>query len=197
MKILHLSDTHNKHNELQNLPEADILVHSGDFSFAGSQSETLDFLSWFIDLPYKYKIFIAGNHDDYLYNTDKIGLPDNCHYLCHSAVTIEGIQFYGVPMFMEDRISGKYEEQIISIPIETDILITHQPPFQILDRASNKNYGHKLLLDMVKGIQPKHHLFGHIHDAYGMTTIGATTFVNAAILDEQYELANDPILLEV
>ena len=31
MKILHLSDTHGYHRRLQASPEADIVIHSGDF----------------------------------------------------------------------------------------------------------------------------------------------------------------------
>lgn len=60
MKILHISDTHGRHEELTNLPNADIVVHSGDFCFSGAESEVLDFLNWFIALPYKHKIFIAA-----------------------------------------------------------------------------------------------------------------------------------------
>ena len=70
MKILHLSDTHGQHNRLKGLPEADVTVHSGDFTFGGSEREVLDFLNWFCGLPYKYKIFIAGNHDDCLWNSE-------------------------------------------------------------------------------------------------------------------------------
>lgn len=43
MLILHLSDTHSKHHELRNLPPADIIIHSGDISFAGSENEVMDF----------------------------------------------------------------------------------------------------------------------------------------------------------
>ena len=63
MNILHLSDTHNLHRQLSNMPAADIIVHSGDISFAGTGEEVLDFIEWLGDLDYKYKIFIAGNHD--------------------------------------------------------------------------------------------------------------------------------------
>ena len=43
LKILHLSDTHGVHRRLRDLPEADILVHSGDFTISGSEVETLDY----------------------------------------------------------------------------------------------------------------------------------------------------------
>ena len=50
MKILHLSDTHGCHRRLRDLPEADVVVHSGDFCMVGSEQEALDFLNWFCDL---------------------------------------------------------------------------------------------------------------------------------------------------
>ena len=36
MNILHLSDTHGAHRSLCNLPEADVIVHSGDITMNGS-----------------------------------------------------------------------------------------------------------------------------------------------------------------
>ncbi len=67
MKILHLSDTHGLHKNLRSLPEADVIVHSGDFTFAGSEEEAYDFMNWFCNLPYEHKVFIAGNHDMCMY----------------------------------------------------------------------------------------------------------------------------------
>lgn len=197
MLILHLSDTHGKHHELHNLPPADVIIHSGDISFAGSENEVMDFIEWFGALPYKYKIFIAGNHDDCLFGANIEGLPENCFYLCNSSITIEGVKFYGVPMFMEDDISGDYDNNIQKIPSDTNVLITHQPPYSILDFSANLQYGNSHLLQMVLKIQPKYHLFGHIHDAYGIEKTEHTTFVNASILSENYELKNEPILLKI
>ena len=37
MRLLHISDTHGRHKELQRLPDADILVHSGDFTLDGKE----------------------------------------------------------------------------------------------------------------------------------------------------------------
>lgn len=196
MVILHLSDTHSQHHELRNLPHADIIIHSGDISFAGSENEVMDFIEWFGVLPYKYKIFIAGNHDDCLFGANIDGLPESCYYLCNSGVTIEGIKFYGIPMFMEDVLSGDYDRNIQKIPNDTDILITHQPPKGILDSSANINYGDLKLLQIVLKTKPKYHLFGHIHGAYGIEKSEHTTFVNAAILSENYELTYEPILLK-
>lgn len=52
MRILHLSDTHGCHRRLHDLPPADIVVHSGDFTMNGSEQEALDFMNWFCDLPH-------------------------------------------------------------------------------------------------------------------------------------------------
>ena len=197
MLILHLSDTHSKHHELRNLPPADIIIHSGDISFAGSENEVMDFIEWFGALPYKYKIFIAGNHDFCLFEANIDVVPQNCFYLCNSSVTIQGIKFYGAPMFMEDVMSGDYDANLQKIPIDTNVLVTHQPPYSILDYSGNINYGDRNLLQIVLKSKPKYHLFGHIHGAYGIEKSEDTTFVNAAILSENYELMYEPILLKI
>jgi Icc-related predicted phosphoesterase len=197
VKLLHLSDTHSKHHLLKNLPQADIIIHSGDISFGGSGNEVMEFVEWFEKLPYKYKIFIAGNHDNCLFGQMIEGMSKNCFYLCNSGIRIEGVKFYGVPMFMEDVILGNFDDNIHQIPLDTDVLITHQPPYCILDCSANINYGDHILLQTVLKIQPKYHLFGHIHDAYGIEKKNNTTFVNAAILNEHYELAYKSVLLEI
>ena len=79
MTILHISDTHGKHDQLKELPLADILVHSGDFTEDGTEQEVICFLEWFISLPHPQKIIVAGNHDTCLRGESIEGLPDNCH----------------------------------------------------------------------------------------------------------------------
>ena len=102
LRILHISDTHGVHRRLRDLPEAHILVHSGDFTMSGSEAETLDFLEWLCVLPYRHKVLVAGNHDDCFYGALLNGLDDNVLYLCGSGVDIEGLKFWGVPLFMEE-----------------------------------------------------------------------------------------------
>lgn len=196
MKIIHISDTHNQHQSLVNLPEADVLIHSGDLTFAGSEDELDDFIDWFVKLPYKYKIFIAGNHDDCLYKNELKKLPANVFYLNNSSINIGGVNFYGLPMFMNDVMSGEYDKQIEAIPTNTNVLVSHQPPHSILDKAGKINYGNRDLLQKVLAIKPQYHLFGHIHDAYGITQNNDTVFSNAAVLNEKYELINNPTVIE-
>ncbi|MCF0218279.1 MAG: metallophosphoesterase family protein [Muribaculaceae bacterium] len=188
MTILHISDTHNQHRSLVNLPEADIIVHSGDFCFAGTEDEAFDFMNWFCDLPYKHKVFVAGNHDDCMYGANIIeGLDANCHYLCNSSVIIERVKFYGIPLFMEDVSDGKTDRQIARIPHDTEVLITHNPPYNILDCSKNIHYGDWLLPEVIKQRDNlRVHLFGHIHDAAGTITQEGVVYSNASLVDENY-----------
>ena len=163
MKILHISDTHGKHRQLNGLPEADIIVHTGDFTEDGTEEEVKDFVEWFGGLPYKHKIFIAGNHDFCLYGAKLEGLPDDVHYLCNDAITIDGVKFYGVPMFVQDDLEGNFPELFGRIPNDTDVLLTHQPPLGILDEQDGINYGDYYLYKSVMNVRPRYHLFGHQH----------------------------------
>lgn len=199
MTILHLSDTHNRHRDLGDMPEADVLVHSGDFTMAGSDMEALDFLEWLCDLPYKHKIFIAGNHDDCMIDATLEGLPDNVYYLHDSGITIDGVSFYGVPMLAEfEDGEMKQMERYDLIPDNVDVLITHRAPLGILDSTeSTIHYGSSLLLDRLKSVKPRLNLFGHTHDAYGATEWNGVTFSNAAVTDWQYNVRYDPRLLAI
>ena len=197
MKILHISDTHGCHRRLHDLPQADIVVHSGDFTMNGSEQEALDFMNWLCDLPYPQKIFICGNHDDCLYDATVYGLDGNVHYLCNSGVEIEGLKFYGVPMFMSDCTGDRQTKHYANIPDDTDILITHTPPFGILDFDDNINYGSEELLSRISVVQPRLHLFGHIHSRHGTTVLNGTTFSNGALMNVGYSNFRIPNLIEL
>ena len=197
MKILHISDTHGCHRHIHYLPRADIVVHSGDFTMNGSVQEALDFMKWFCDLPYPQKIFICGNHDECLYGANIDGLDPNVHYLCNSGAEISGVKFYGVPMFMGDCISNRQTRHYANIPDDTDILITHTPPFGILDFDDNINYGSEELLSRISVVQPRLHLFGHIHSQHGTTVFNGTTFSNGVIMNADYSDLRMPNLIEL
>ena len=197
MRILHLSDTHNCHHRLRDFPEADVVVHSGDFCMVGTEQEAIDFMNWFCDLPYRQKIFICGNHDACLYGANIEGLDSNVHYLCNSGIEIEGIKFYGISMFTEDCISDRQNRNYSNIPIDTDVLITHSPAFGILDFDDNIHYGSEELLTRLSALNLRAHLFGHIHANHGITTIGNTIFSNGAIMNTDYTHLLNPSRLEI
>lgn len=218
MRILHLSDTHGCHRRLRDLPEADVVVHSGDFCMVGSEQEAIDFLNWFCDLPYRHKIFICGNHDDCLYGANIDGLDHNVHYLCNSGIEIEGLKFYGVPMFMGDCITDRQSRNYARIPEDTDILITHSPAYGILDFDDGINYGSEEILERLTALhQLKAHLFGHIHSQHGMderlpaaenlderylaaealSRVTKIIFSNGAIMNSDYTNLQAPNVIEI
>ena len=60
--------------------------------------------------------------------------------------------------------------------------MTHSPPYGFGDKISNgEHVGSKDLSNIIKeNIGPEFHVFGHIHEDYGIRTEGETTFINAA-----------------
>lgn len=200
--ITAISDTHNKHKKL-NLPGGDILIHAGDITSMGYFHEIAEFNKWFKNQNYTYKIFIAGNHDG-LFETDqnlaRSILDPSIIYLQDELAEIEGLKIWGSPrtppfcnwhfMNTEEELDHYY---YINIPPDIDILVTHGPPFGILDQTiEGQHVGSKSLVKHVcERIKPKYHLFGHIHFLGGLEKyFNGATFINASICDEQYMVTN-------
>ncbi len=208
MKFVIISDTHGQHKNLT-LPKGDVLIHAGDVSIRGEEKECIDFLNWFSECDFKYKIFIAGNHDFFFEKTpenilEKL-IPENVIYLCDSGVEIENIKIWGSPItpnFFNLAFNSGRGESIAKhwelIPSDTDILITHGPVFGKLDKTKRgENVGCEDLLNTIDKIKPKVHICGHIHEAYGQINTSTTNFINASVLDEKYKLKNAPITFEM
>jgi Icc-related predicted phosphoesterase len=207
MKVVLISDTHTRHRDII-LPEGDILIHAGDVSSRGKKSEIDDFIEWFQSQPHKFKIFIAGNHDFFfekvVKNNVKVEIK-NVIYLNDSGCEIEGLKFWGSPVqpaFLDwafNRNRGlEIKQHWDLIPENIDILITHGPPFGILDKTTRGRFvGCEQLAKKVAEIKPKIHVFGHIHEGYGILKTENTTFINASILNEKYIYTNDPIVIEI
>jgi Icc-related predicted phosphoesterase len=209
MRITFISDTHNKHYELEPMEPADVIVHSGDLTGGGREYEVTDFLEWFSSLTqFKHRIFIAGNHDWLFQEKPELALsliPKNVIYLQNSEVVIDDIKFYGSPVqpYFHGWAFNEKGSDIIpfweNIPLDTDILITHGPPHLILDSCKPDGYraGCVFLRQYVEKIKPKVHVFGHIHESNGIYNNGETTFINASVLNERYSLSNEPITINI
>lgn len=209
MKLCIISDTHNKHKRLGKLPDADVIIHCGDFTSMGYSHEIVGFMEWYSKLPFKHKIIIAGNHD-WLFETNGIlareKIPENVIYLEDSEIIIDGIKFYGIPVSLPfnnwafNRPEEKLMQHWQAIPDDTDVLITHQPPYGIFDWSVYDNIhtgSPSLYFEVMGRIKPKIHCFGHIHSGHGIKVIENTTLINASNLDEDYMCVNDPILIEI
>ena len=185
MRILHLSDTHGLHHHILDFPPADVIVHSGDISHSGTACEILDFLNWFIGLPYPHKIFVTGNHDLCLWDAESIDdLPGNVHFLQDCGCEIDGVKFFG--------LAYNHPEELI--PNDTNIVVTHEPPMMILDKSVGTHWGNSSLRKRLKEIRPRYHLFGHAHESFGTLKDGCTVFSNGSLLDERNKLIRKPRL---
>jgi Icc-related predicted phosphoesterase len=208
LKFVAISDTHCRHYNIK-LPKGDVLIHAGDVTYRGRQDEVEDFLKWFREQPFRYKVFIAGNHDFYFQKTKKETLekmiPREVIYLNDSGVELEGIKLWGSPItpFFFDWAFNRLRGATINkhwklIPPDTDVLITHGPVFGILDTVMNdRHVGCKDLLKKVKEVKPKVHVCGHIHESYGKIKKNETLFINACALNESYEFINPPLTFQL
>ena len=205
MRIVCLSDTHNLHHELI-IPEGDILIHAGDCTDGGTRNETENFLKWFSSQPHKHKILVPGNHDFFFEKIEQLKkVPDNIELLMDRGLKIEGYQFWGSPVspglynwaFNRER-GSEIRKHWNLIPGETDVLITHTPPYGILDEiSSGVKLGCEELLKALTTVKPKFHLFGHIHHAAGTVKKSSTNFFNLSVLDERHRIMHSPVILNL
>merc|ERR1712228_1024614 len=88
VRILHLSDTHGLHRTIEDkypMPDADILIHTGDFTDKGLPEEFHDFNDWLGEQQrYRHRVLIFGNHE-YKYPID----PKQVKSLVSNALVLE------------------------------------------------------------------------------------------------------------
>ena len=224
MRITFISDTHTKHAQItQDLPGGDLLIHAGDLMNSGYYwEEVYPFLDWYNNLGnYDHKVFIAGNHDRLFEDeAEKIkGLLTgykNIDYLRDEWIivgdadphdpNVKTAKIYGSPWqpafynwaFNLPRNGEDLREKWFWIPDNTDILVTHGPPWGHCDVTpyGNLNVGCELLRVRVDELKPKIHVFGHVHSGYGYKFHEGTHFINAAVLSERYQYSNKPITVD-
>lgn len=85
------------------------------------------------------------------------------------------------------------------IPTNTDILVTHGPP---KGHGGNTYDGidagcEDLLNEIESRIKPLVHIYGHIHEGYGVTTNGVTYFINASNCTLRYKPTNKAIVIDI
>lgn len=211
MKFITLSDTHGQHrskklNKFLHENPVDVLLFAGDLQ-RNHFDDGIDFIDWLHKLPFKYKVMTFGNHDfNYEYATERAKLYDDIYVLNNSLAEIEGIKIWGSPnslifldwFFMKTDKELKYVYE--NIPGDVDILITHTPAFGILDMTKDGILtGSTSLLDRIKELKKlKYHVGAHIHENGGKCEgYDGINFINASVLNEKYQLVNDPIIFEI
>jgi Icc-related predicted phosphoesterase len=201
-----LSDTHELHRDLD-VPHGDILIHAGDLSMMSrSLSAIEDLNDWLGELPHSFKICVPGNHDYWLEkNPSRRSLLSNATILVNETIKIHRLKVWGSPV--TPLLDGAFgissavdRRQLYSqIPEDTDIVVSHGPPYGILDGDFESGFhsGCREVLDAIMRIKPKLVVFGHVHGAYGLFQTDETTFVNAALFDAYGDLSKTPIVLKM
>lgn len=221
-KICCISDTHNNHSNIK-IESCDIVIHAGDGTNFGRESEVKSLINWLSECDATYKIYVPGNHD--------IGLEKNIEeystwfkdagimLLNERSVVVDGfsvhdhheyeLKIYGCPItprfgswaFMANRgmdINKHWDKIDDSI----DILVTHGPPYGMLDSVPHhiemvERVGCEMLIKAVERVKPKLHVFGHVHESAGSCKFDNVEFVNAAQCNEYNALVHKPIYVNL
>jgi predicted phosphohydrolase len=215
-RIVCISDTHGRHDAIA-VPDGDVLIHAGDLSMMGREAEIEAFAEWFGALPHRHRIVIAGNHDWLFERSPQRAreLLGDVTYLRDDAVEIDGLVIWGSPWqpwFHDWAFNLRRGEEIRAkwdlIPEGTDVLVTHGPPFGHLDGVPRawfaeddaiavEHVGCEELEIALARVQPRLHVFGHIHEGYGQSVLGETILVNASTCDADYQPVNPAIVVDL
>lgn len=214
MRIVCISDTHGLGWDVE-VPEGDLLIHAGDLTSRGSGAAWLRGCEWLGSLMHPHKVLIAGNHDFFAErNEDQARLyaeRAGIEFLQDSGINIEGLNVWGSPWQPEffnwafNLPRGKALADVwAQIPDNTDILITHGPPYGWHDKTVRGDYvGCIDLLQRCSRLESlKLHVFGHIHEAYGVSgplnnaLANSVYAVNASTCTLNYKPTNKPIVFD-
>jgi Icc-related predicted phosphoesterase len=211
-----ISDLHGHYPQLEG---GDLLIVAGDLTASDRFRELYDFCQWMRAQDYKKKIVISGNHDNHLQELNPFDeIPIDFVYLFDSGTEFEGLKIWGSPwtktfdgmnprcMAFTVDTDKKLAQKWAMIPEDTDILITHCPPWGIMDMVTrvtpegirSLRTGSKSLANKVGKMDnpPKLWVWGHIHQCYGIDPTvrkKQCIMVNASHMDEYYDPVNKPI----
>tara|TARA_Y100000310_G_scaffold339480_1_gene432250 strand:- start:459 stop:1154 length:696 start_codon:yes stop_codon:yes gene_type:complete len=231
MKIVALSDIHgNLFNPNKFDLECDILIIAGDIcptkgfiDCAEFQANWLDeqFRNWLYKIPARHIIGIAGNHDRVWEDAPSLVPKDlPWTYLQDDSIVVEDIKIWGSPwtnffcnwafnLDKDDPDETKLHMAFEQIPEDADIIVTHGPPFGILDQVGGvgDHLGSVALRENVFRVKPKFHFYGHIHSGCNMSDLSlpdpkvmemdGITFANVSLLNEPYKMVYKPFVAEI
>ncbi|MCY3629547.1 MAG: metallophosphoesterase [Bacteroidota bacterium] len=231
--ITAISDTHGQVAlpDLLKDYESDILIHCGDFTAGRTNhlyksviydSHTRSWRKFLRELAvvrdqFRAIIVVPGNHDQICefmpmkcqLQTEEVGV----HLLMNDGVTLfgskedGGVRIWGLPhtppfgpWFFQGYDMFAYTNKI---PVVTDVLISHGPPYSILDTVgpvlpqdihptdylgSKELYVRCQELPKLKAV-----FFGHIHSSRGEDQKHGIDYFNCSVLDEEYQWKFNPV----
>jgi len=167
-------------------------------------------------------IFVPGNHDFFPLIKERFGyklhgknlnldLASNATMLIDKLIEVNGLKVYGTPWvpiisyrWAFEAESDKLKERFSMIPEEVDILVTHTPPrfnhlgISLEYGVDSENFGCGELADEIFKKKPKMCFCGHIHSGdHQMNKLGSSEIWNVARVDESYDIAYEPAIIEL
>lgn len=211
MRIVALSDTHGKHNQIA-VPDGDVLIHCGDITIRDQRATLESFGRWLGTQPHQHILVTWGNHDTVAEESpieaeQIVQYAAGCEirFLVNRSITIGGRVFYGAPYsnpfgdwaFMPSE--AEQDNLFRAIPANADVVFTHGPPLGFGDRiVSGRQVGSAALRRRLLEVRPRYAFCGHIHEAYGgYETPWGGSVINCSVLDERYRVAHAPVVVDL
>jgi predicted phosphodiesterase len=202
VRVMVISDTHERHHTLGNLPPCDILIHAGDILMTSRvQSSTKvktklkKFNDWMKEQSASCKIVIGGNHDKLLeeLSSDELSkIFTDCTYLCNDGIEAMGLKIWASPCSQGASDNRAFQSREFRAAAKeaarragpVDILVTHGT-----------------CSDLQNIVNPRlMHVFGHYHCYHGLNIheneYSSLVSVAAPIMDHQYNPYNFPIAID-
>jgi len=229
MRIVALSD---QHGHLPDIPQCDLLIIAGDVCpdrigpFLGmhapeQQKSWFDrqVRPWLSAAPATHKILTWGNHDwcgqfcSFRSDSPAEVSTTDLQILIDEGTTVTAgdasISIWATPWsnqfmswaFMKapEALAAVYAE----IPVNVDVLVSHQPPYGFGDRTVDvhsgkaEHLGSRELLAAIERVRPRAVICGHIHSGHGRSEHQGIPIYNVSLVDEQYRLAHQPTVVEL
>lgn len=202
VRVMIISDTHERHSTLGKLPPCDVLIHAGDIlmtsrvqSVSKAKTKLKKFNDWMKEQDASYKVVIGGNHDKVLEELSAVELQQtftDCTYLCNSGIDAMGLKIWASPCSQGASDNRAFQSKEFRAAAEdaarmlgqVDILVTH---------------GTCTTLQNI--VRPRlMHVFGHYHCFHGLhmydTDYANLVSVAAPIMDHNYDPHNLPIVID-
>ena len=117
VRIVIISDTHDRHDKIGNLPLSDVFIHCGDIFMTSrlfTKKEKLrklrKFNEWLATVPSTTKIIIAGNHDSTIEELGKSVAKEllcNAHYLENESFHVDRLHLFCSPLSQPSGSSNR------------------------------------------------------------------------------------------
>ena len=166
--------------------------------------------------------FVPGNHDFFPIIKERFGsklhghslklnLAANATMLIDKMAEIKGLKIYGTPWvpiishrWAFESENDSLKKRFSAIPKGVDILLTHTPPrinylgVSLAYGIDSDNFGCGELAEEIVKKEPKMCFCGHIHSgSHSMAVLGKTHVWNVSRVDESYEIAYEPTVIDV